>query len=165
LKYFLLKVIVTSTDKTVKRQFFCLIEANIRGTMLSMEKFVVWVIEELDKRNWRPADLAHKAGVSTGSLSNVLSGKRKAGPDICRAIAQAFGAPPEQVFRLAGLLPELPAQEDELLGQVTETYKRLSPEKRREVLEYALWQLQRQQREREQRHGTSGDAAAAKGPA
>lgn len=132
--------------------------------MLSMEKFVAWVVEELDKRNWRPADLAHKAGVSTGSLSNVLKGKRRAGPDICKAIAGAFGAPPEQVFRLAGLLPALPVQEDELLGQVTETYKRLSPEKRREVLEYALWQLQRQQRERAQHPGTSGDAAAAKGP-
>jgi transcriptional regulator with XRE-family HTH domain len=132
--------------------------------MLNMEKLVVWIFAELDKRGWRPADLAHRAGLSTGSLSNILSGNRKAGPDVCNAIARAFGEPPEKVFRLAGLLPDLPAPEDELLGEVTEAFKRLSAEKRREVLEYALWQLQRQQQEPEERQRRSGDATAAKGP-
>lgn len=127
-----------------------------------MEKLVSWLREELHKRDWRPADLAHKAGLSTGSLSNVLGGNRKAGPDICNAIARALGEPPEKVFRLAGLLPSLPTSEDELLDEVAETFKRLSPEKRREVLEYTLWQLQRQQQERQERRRTSGDAAAAK---
>jgi hypothetical protein len=52
--------------------------------------------------------------------------------------------------------------EDELLNEVTETFKHLSPEKRQQVLDYALWQLQRQQQERAERPHTSGDAAAAK---
>ena len=76
-----------------------------------------------------------------------MSGNRRAGPDICKAVAQALGEPPEKVFRLAGLLPPLPGEEDELINEVTETFKRLTPEKRREVLEYAIWQLQRQQQE------------------
>ena len=112
-----------------------------------MEKFIPWLLEELHKRSWRPADLAHRAGLSTGSLSNVLSGNRRAGPDICNAVARALDEPPEKVFRLAGLLPELPGPDDELINEVTETFKRLTPEKRREVLEYAMWQLRRQQQE------------------
>jgi transcriptional regulator with XRE-family HTH domain len=112
-----------------------------------MEKFIPWLLEELNKRSWRPADLAHRAGLSTGSLSNVLSGNRNAGPDICNAVARALGEPEEKVFRLAGLLPPLPAEEDELLNEITETFKRLTRENRREVLEYTIWQLQRQQRE------------------
>jgi transcriptional regulator with XRE-family HTH domain len=126
-----------------------------------MENLVNWISEELKKRGWKPADLAHRAGLSTGSLSNVLSGNRKAGPDLCNAIARALGEPPEKVFRLAGLLPALPATEDEMLNDITEAFKRLSPEKRREVLEYAWWQLQRQHKEQEERPYTSGDASAA----
>ena len=57
------------------------------------------------------------------------------------------GSPPEKVFRLAGLLPPLPAAEDELLYELIETFKRLTPEKRREVSDYARWQFQRQQKE------------------
>ena len=112
-----------------------------------MEKFIPWLLEELNKRSWRPADLAHRAGLSTGSLSNVLSGNRNAGPDICNAVARALGEPPEKVFRLAGLLPPLPGTDDELINEVTETFIRLTPEKRREVLEYTKWHLLRQQQE------------------
>jgi hypothetical protein len=80
-------------------------------------------------------------------------------------MAEALGEPPEKLFRLAGLLPPLPEPEDGLLNEVTETFQSLSPEKRREVLEYALWQLQRQQREQEEQRRTAGDTATAKGPA
>ena len=110
-----------------------------------MDKFIPWLLKELKNRSWRPADLAHRAGLSTGSLSNVLSGNRNAGPDICNAVARALGEPEEKVFRLAGLLPPLPAaEEDELLNEITETFMRLNPEMRREVLDYARWRLQRQ---------------------
>lgn len=128
-----------------------------------MEKFIPWLLEELDKRGWRPADLAHRAGLSTGSLSNVLSGNRKAGPDICNAIARALNEPPEKVFRLAELLPPLPGSEDELLDEVSEAFIRLSPEKRREVLAYTRWQLERQQQALEEPRGTAGDSTGATG--
>ena len=112
-----------------------------------MDKFIPWLLTELKNRSWRPADLARRAGLSMGSLSNILNGNRRAGPDLCKAVAQALGEPPEKVFRLAGLLPPLPAAEDELLHELLETFKRLTPEKRREVLDYALWQLRPRQQE------------------
>jgi transcriptional regulator with XRE-family HTH domain len=142
-----------------------LLDGIVEGKIITMEALVIWIYEELDKRDWRPADLARKAGLSTGSLSNILKGNRKAGPEVCRAMAEALGEPPEKLFRLAGLLPPLPEPEDGLLNEVTETFQSLSPEKRREVLEYALWQLQRQQREQEEQRRTAGDTATAIGPA
>src|SRR5262245_6720168 len=144
----------TSIDKACSH----LLDKPLDCTIEVMEKFIPWLLAELEKRSWRPADLAHRAGLSTGSLSNVLSGNRKAGPDICKAIARACNEPPEKVFRLAGLLPPLPGEEDELLNEVTETFKRLSPEMRREVLAYALWQLGRQQPDSSAPPDTGGDA-------
>ena len=112
-----------------------------------MNKFRPWLLQELKNRSWRPADFARRAGLHTGSLSNIMSGNRRAGQDMCQAIAQALAEPPEKLFRLAGLLPPLPAAEDELLHELIETFKRLTPEKRREVSDYARWQLRRQQKE------------------
>src|SRR5688500_4002745 len=112
-----------------------------------MDNFTPWLLKELENRSWRPVDLARRAGLSIGSLSNILNGNRRAGPDMCKAIAQALGTPPEKLFRLAGLLPPLPAAEDELLYEMIETFKCLTPEKRQEVSDYTRWQLQRQQKE------------------
>ena len=112
-----------------------------------MDNFTPWLLKELKTRGWRPADLAHRAGLSTGSLSNILSGNRRAGIMICKAIAQALSEPPEKLFRLAGLLPPLPAAEDEPLYELIETFKHLKAETRQEVLAYTRWQLQRQQQE------------------
>ena len=112
-----------------------------------MNKFKPWLLQELKSRSWRRVDFAHRAGLSLASLSDVLNGIYRPGPEMCKAIAQALGTPPEKVFRLAGLLPPLPASEEELLNELLETFQRLTPEQRREALEYALWQLRRQQEE------------------
>jgi len=78
-----------------------------------------WIRAQLDERGWRPADLARHAGLTNATLSRILNGTRQAGPEVCTAIANALGVPPEYVFRLAGLLPTLPPvveQEKEALG-------------------------------------------------
>ena len=72
-----------------------------------MKDFTEWLLDELKKRQWRPANLANKAGLGSGTLSHVLNGSRKPGSDLCRAIAAALGEPEEKVFRLAGLLSPL----------------------------------------------------------
>ena len=76
--------------------------------MLSMERFSAWILEELNKRGWKPADLSHETGISSGSLSNILNGYRKPGPDVCRSIAHDLRIPEEMVFRQAGLLSPKP---------------------------------------------------------
>jgi transcriptional regulator with XRE-family HTH domain len=84
-----------------------------------MHSLAQWIVQELEQRSWRAADLAHRSGITEATLSRILSGKRKAGPEVCAALADAFQAPAEQVFRIAGLLPSVPdtvEQEDEALG-------------------------------------------------
>ena len=70
-----------------------------------MTTLVDYLEDELHRRNWRPADLARAAGVPDATISHILNGSRRAGPDVCNAIARALGEPPERIFRLAGLLP------------------------------------------------------------
>lgn len=78
-----------------------------------MEAFITWLETELNKRDWRLADLARRANLDTGSISRILSGARKPGPEVCVAIARALNHPPEKIFRLAGLLPTDPGMDTE----------------------------------------------------
>lgn len=100
-----------------------------------MTTFSEWIEDSLKSRNWKPADLARAAGVPDATLSNVLNGKRKPGPDLCLAIATALGEPPEKVFRLAGLLPSLP-NDDGDVQEVIDIIKNLPPAKRKQALDF-----------------------------
>lgn len=104
--------------------------------------FIEWIEQELASREWKQATLAQVIGASEGMVSMVLRGERKPGPDFCNKIAKAFGIPAEAVFRMAGLLPALPEEDDELARRVVENFKLLSIEKRREVLSYVIWKVQ-----------------------
>lgn len=69
-------------------------------------KFTDWLTEEMRKRdNMSPATLAKLAGISEGAISHLFAGRRKPGKDLCLGIATAFKIPPEQVYRIAGILP------------------------------------------------------------
>jgi len=50
--------------------------------------------------------LVKNAGISRGTLSNIISGTRGVGIDSLLAIAQAFNISPVTIFRKAGVLPE-----------------------------------------------------------
>jgi len=76
--------------------------------MISMDNFGAWLINEIETRNWSQSSLARKAGISRGTLSNIISGARGRGPDTLKAISRALKLPHEQVFRAAGLLPPKP---------------------------------------------------------
>ena len=102
----------------------------------------MWILDELDKRDWTPAILSKKAEINPGSLSHILNGSRKPGPDVCTSIANALGVSPETVFRAAGLLPKLPP-EDASFREILEAVRPMSVEEREEILEYVLWKQQR----------------------
>ena len=78
-----------------------------------MTTLLEFLEEELVSRSWRPADLARAAGVPQATISHILNGSRRAGPEVCNALARALGERPERIFRLAGLLPSLPPAVEE----------------------------------------------------
>ena len=108
--------------------------------------FAEWLEAEIQKRGWRPAELAKAAGLYQSTVWKVLNRERTAGSDVCTALARAMKLPPELVFRKAGLLPELPASEDDpTFSELLSYVKRLSTKDRREVLKYALFRYQEAQ--------------------
>jgi len=72
-----------------------------------MKSFTDWIDSELKRRGWSLNELARRSGMSSASVSMVLSEQRKPGTEFCRSVADALQVPPEEVFRLAGLLPPL----------------------------------------------------------
>lgn len=88
------------------------------GTLFVME-FTEWLDEELENRHWNRANLAKMAHLTQSSLSHLYADKdkpgyRKPGIEMCKAIANVFGMPPEFVYRQAGLLPNTEANLDRL---------------------------------------------------
>lgn len=111
-----------------------------------MKDFSVWLLEEVNERGWTFAELAKRAGMNTGTLSRVLNETRNPGPDFCTAIARALGIPVEEVFRRAGLLPQLSANEDEqVIRELMDILKNMTPENRQDLLSYARYRFQQQE--------------------
>jgi len=79
---------------------------------ISMEKFEHWLQTEMDKRGWSQSELARRAGFFPASLSRVLRGERKLGADMAVGIARALHVRPERVMYQAGLIPNLPLEDD-----------------------------------------------------
>jgi len=110
-------------------------------------QFGDWLNAQLEERGWSQSELARRCNVTSVAISLVVNGERNPGPELCRAIAAALGLPEEKVFRLAGLLSQLPVDDETLVFQdVYEMMKNLTPAERREVLEYVTWRYQQRKK-------------------
>jgi len=107
--------------------------------------FADWLNQELNNRDWKPADLAKKAGLASGILSRILNRERNAGTETCNAIAQALKIPAEVVFRHAGLLPPKPEM-DSLLEECIFIFDSLPESDKEEILEIARLKLSLKER-------------------
>jgi transcriptional regulator with XRE-family HTH domain len=92
-----------------------------------MSELVSWLAEQLDGRGWSYSELARRADLTGAAISVVMREKQNAGPTFCRRVAEALGVPPEKVFRLAGLLPDEPEQ-DEVVEELLFHFQRMTPE-------------------------------------
>lgn len=99
-------------------------------------EFSDWLSSQMSSRGMSQSDLARAAKVSNTAISNVLTGTRSAGPEFCTAIANAFGYPPEVVFRAAGLLPHKP-ELDEETEQIMHLFEMLEPDNKEIIIKMA----------------------------
>lgn len=104
--------------------------------------FTQWLTEQLKNKGWSQADLAKKAGISRGTVTNLLTGNRKPGPDACTAIAHALNLPPTTVFRKAGLLPEKP-ESNFLIDKLIHLVSKLPQEEIEDLADSAEAKLER----------------------
>jgi len=112
-------------------------------------EFSTWLTTEMNRRGWSNSELARRAEIVPSAISMVISGHRGPGLDLCVGLSRAFKIPPEDVLRKAGLLPPLPLPDDPTLQELFAYCKRLSPQARKEILEYVLFRYQRQESQRD----------------
>lgn len=73
-----------------------------------MENFGDWLLEQLRAKNMSQSDLARMAGLSKGTISNLINGTKGAGEDSLLAVARALNLPPDLVFEKANKFPPKP---------------------------------------------------------
>lgn len=73
--------------------------------MFTMENFGTWLLNVLHEKKISQSELARLAGVSKGTISNLVNGTKGAGQDSLIAIAHVLKLPPELLFEKAGLFP------------------------------------------------------------
>ena len=100
-----------------------------------MNEFSDWQIKERDKRGWSQSELARRAHISQSQVSRVESGNSP-GFDYLDSISRAFRYPLENVYRIAGLLYNLPA-EDPRLAELNYLFEYLDEDDRQEIVDYA----------------------------
>jgi len=72
---------------------------------MSQEELAAWLMARCEELNLSWAEASRRAGVSPNAISEIVNGT-PAGVKRLSALAEYFGASPERVFRMAGLLPD-----------------------------------------------------------
>lgn len=130
----------------------------IQSCLMTTTDFPKWIEEKLQERGWRPADLAFAAKIPAGTLSHILNSSRGVGHEVCLAIAHALHERPEEVFRVAGLLPSEGSSdlEDRLSQRLSEIFELLNEDDQELLMAMAekLLQAKRLQGAREVRIGS-----------
>ncbi len=108
------------------------------------KSFMTWLKSEMDKRDWGITVTARKAGLTHPVISDILNLQVQPTFETCVALANAFRVPPDEVMRMASLLPGTDLDiDDEDLQKIIDTYKYLSQEERKDIVAYALMRYQR----------------------
>jgi transcriptional regulator with XRE-family HTH domain len=74
------------------------------------DEFIQWLNARMQDREWGVRETARQAGLSHPTVSDILNLGIQPSYDTCMALARAFNTPPEEILRLAGLLPKAPEE-------------------------------------------------------
>jgi transcriptional regulator with XRE-family HTH domain len=93
-------------------------------------EFSEWLQSEIQQRDWSAIDLSKVAKSDASYIYRVINKERSPGNDFCRAIAQAFSIPEQEVFIRAGLMTR-PKDYDPNTARLAHNIANLSDEERR----------------------------------
>jgi transcriptional regulator with XRE-family HTH domain len=113
-------------------------------------KFNDWLIKEMSKRGWSQSDLARSSELNRAVINKLLNGQTLPRPSTLESIARAFKVPVEQVFRVAGLLPDIPENESYLEEVIHHIRQIQDPQRKATLLLLikALYSEEEQERKR-----------------
>lgn len=103
--------------------------------------FRSWIDRQIIPRGMNMRQLAEKAGLNQGSLSNIFSGSRVPSINTCIKIARALNMPVESVLRAAGHIPPESTKQKQTYRIVRDILAQLSEENRDDVIKYAQFRL------------------------
>lgn len=115
--------------------------------------FGTWLKAAIKEKGISQVELARLIGVQPPQVSHIISGDRGTTPENIVAIARALQLPAEEVFRVAGLLPQNPKTDadDERANHLIQSLKK--PSSKQRALDYL--QLLIEQEEREERENAA----------
>ena len=65
-----------------------------------------WLAHEINQKGWSMRETARRVGVSHTAIANAVNGKTKPEMETCLRIAEAFEVPVEEIYEMAGVMPE-----------------------------------------------------------
>ena len=131
-------------------------ENTNEAIMYSMENSLQeWVGDEMNARGWNRSELARRAHVSRGTISNILNGMRGIGVDVAEKLANAFDVPPSLVMKKAGIIAERVSESDEK-EEIFGLFTQLSPEERDEIRDLMKFKLERNKRNTDTKNTSRG---------
>lgn len=104
-------------------------------TIKQIEDFWQWAEKELEIQHLNWYRVEQTAGLSNAAISKRARELLPPTDTTCRAIAQAFRLPLENVFRRAGLLPSPPTRDDNFEAALF-LFRQLSEEDQEKMLAF-----------------------------
>lgn len=114
-----------------------------RNDVMDFDK---WLANQLKLKGWSQTELANRATLSTGTISNILAGRRNPDHDTLIKIANGLSLPIETVYTAAGHLPNR-SPDNATFNQVLDLMKSMDASERKELLDYALWRYSKKEKE------------------
>ncbi len=113
-------------------------------------EITAYLLDELSRRGWSPADLAREADVRKSTVSRNLTGERHPTPETLRRYAEALGLSEDHLLSLAGHRTprrrDLPPELEAVLEGMEETWEYMTPEQQ----ELTRWLISQAKRKRKQ---------------
>jgi transcriptional regulator with XRE-family HTH domain len=109
----------------------------------SIEALSDLLMDELKKNSWSQSELARRAKVSKQVVSSYINKQReKPDEEILRALAKPLKMNPEDLFRVAGILP--PVRDDSPMDkEISYLFKQLPDTERQQVLDYVRFMVEK----------------------
>ena len=111
---------------------------NKKNDMVKTIDFPGWLQEQLNARGWGQADLANRAGINRQVIWGWLNRRKKPTEEYLVKVANAFEIPPQEILRVAGVLPMEP-NHDAITEAILHLIGDLDSATKIDVLEYAKY--------------------------
>jgi transcriptional regulator with XRE-family HTH domain len=102
--------------------------------------FSEWLENELEKRGWSRSEAARRGGISPSMFDKVINGYSKPGKRFLEGVAQALKISIEDVYRVAGILPQF-KEGSSLTAHIGNMIERLPIEDQEDVRKYIEYRL------------------------